>query len=238
MTNASMIDRFTDLAKDYDEHNRRLASIADNLHFLIRLVLNELPARARVLCVGVGTGAEILAVSKAFPEWTFVGVDPSGGMLEVCRRRLGEAGILDRCELVEGYVQDVPQGESFDAALSIFVAHFVPREDRIPFYRGMVDRLVPKGVVVDVAICQDLDAPEFPFLLKNWAAVQSATATTPEGLANLESQLRNVLSVVSPRETEDLLRRCGIAHPVRFFQAFLIGGWYGIKDPSPAPTST
>lgn len=237
-TGASMIDRFTEMAKDYDEHNRRLASIADNLHFLIGLVLKELPARSRVLCAGVGTGAEILALSEVFPEWTFVGVDPSGGMLEVCRHRLAEAGILERCELVEGYVQDAPPGEAFDAALSIFVAHFVPREDRIPFYRGMVERLVPKGVLVDVAICQDLDAPEFPFLLKNWAAVQSTAATTPEGLANLESQLRGILTVVPPRETEDLLRRCGIAHPVRFFQAFLIGGWYGFKEPPPGPGFT
>ena len=40
------------------------------LHLLIRLVLRELPTRARVLCVGVGTGVEIVALSDAFPEGT------------------------------------------------------------------------------------------------------------------------------------------------------------------------
>ncbi|MBK9038033.1 MAG: hypothetical protein IPL83_02540 [Bdellovibrionales bacterium] len=56
-TNPSVIDHFTEAAKVYDEKNRQLAPIADNMHFLIRLVLKSAPAKARVLCVGVGTGA-------------------------------------------------------------------------------------------------------------------------------------------------------------------------------------
>ena len=52
------------------------------MHFLIGLVLKELPTDARILCVGVGTGAEIFSLAEEYPEWTFVGVDPSADMLE------------------------------------------------------------------------------------------------------------------------------------------------------------
>lgn len=87
-------DFFTkELSQIYDERNARLAPIADSAHFLIHLVLKNLPARARVLCVGVGTGAEILSLAKAYPGFTFFGVDPSEPMLEVCRTRLAAAGI-------------------------------------------------------------------------------------------------------------------------------------------------
>src|SRR5512133_1141600 len=103
-TNPTVIDHFTDTAKVYDERNRQLAPIINNLHFLIRLILKNAPVRARVLCVGVGTGAEILSLSEAFAEWTFVGVDPSVGMIDICRERLSNAGVMNRCELINGYV--------------------------------------------------------------------------------------------------------------------------------------
>ncbi len=227
----TVIDHFTEAAKVYDEKNRQLAPIADNMHFLIRLILKNAPVRARALCVGVGTGAEILSLSKAFPEWTFVGVDPSIGMLNVCRERLETAGVLNRCELIQGYVHDVPPGESFDVALSVLVAHFVKREDRLSFYQAMSSRLLPNGVLINTEISYDLNSPEFPLMLKNWEAVQLLMGAAPESLANLSQVLREMLSVISPTETEKLLKQSGIQLPVRFFQAFMISGWYGTKNP-------
>ena len=224
-----VIDHFTTAARVYDERNRPLAPIADNMHFLIRLVLKDLPAQARVLCVGVGTGAEILSLSAAFPQWTFVGVDPAIGMLDVCRERLSQAGVLSRCELIHGYVHDVPPGEHFDAVLSVLVAHFVKREDRLNFYEAMVSRLRANGILINTEISFDLDSQEFPSMLENWAAVQALMGASPESLANLSVTLRDMLSVISPADTESLLRQSGIALPVRFLQAFMIAGWYGVK---------
>jgi tRNA (cmo5U34)-methyltransferase len=229
-TKPPVIDHFTDAARVYDERNRQLAPIIDNMHFLIRLILKNAPVRARVLCVGVGTGAEILSLSKSFPEWTFVGVDPSIGMLDVCRERLSSAGVLNRCELIHGYVHDVPPGENFDAALSILVAHFVKRENRLNFYQAMCSRLCTNGILINSEISFDLNSPEFPLMLKNWETVQSMMGATPESLANLSMQLREMLSVISSAETELLLHQSGILLPVRFFQAFMISGWYGSKN--------
>lgn len=223
-----------DASLAYDERNRQLAPIADCMHFLIRLVLREFPARAHVLCVGVGTGAEILSLSKAFPEWTFVGVDPSTPMLDVCRERLAAAGVSDRCELIHGYVHDVPPGEKFDVTLSILVAHFVQREDRLGFYKAMYDRLRPNGYLINTEISCDVNAEEFPSMLKNWEGVQSMMGATTESLANLPRQLKEMLPIISPKETENLLKQSGIHLPVRFFQAFMICGWYGKKRSSDA----
>lgn len=214
----------------YDEKNRKLAPIADGMHFLIRLALKDLPARARILCVGVGTGAEILSLAQAYPEWTFLGVDPSAEMLEVCARRLDDAGLRARCELIAGYVQDLPTGEEFDAVLSVLVGHFVGREDRLGFYQNMAKRLRRGGLLVNTEISFDLDSDAFPAMLKNWEQVQSLLGANAESLASLPMVLREMLTVLSPAETENMLRQSGIAVPVRFFQAFMITGWYGKKD--------
>jgi len=213
----------------YDEKNRKLAPIADGMHFLIRLVLNGLPVRSRVLCVGVGTGAEILSLSQAFREWTFLGIDPSAEMLEVCTERLKNSGVLDRCELVQGYVQDLPPEANFDAGLSILVGHFVQREERLRFYQNITRRLRPGGYFVNTEISFDLDSAEFPSMLKSWKEVQSLMGATPESLASLPTLLRDPLTVLPPAETESLIQQSGIPTPIRFFQALMICGWYGEK---------
>jgi len=223
------VDFFTkEIAQGYDDRNRKLATISENAHFLIGLILGDLPADARVLCIGVGTGAEILPLAKANPGWTFVGVDPSEAMLAVCRTRLAEAGVLSRCELIHGYLEDAPRGESFDAAISMLVGHFIAPGDRRAFYGGMAHRLKTGGQLVNCEISFDLDSADFAPMLVNWKRVQVLMGATAESLTNLEHTLRTVLSIRPPGEIEDLLRQSGV-EPVRFFQAFLILGWHGRK---------
>jgi tRNA (cmo5U34)-methyltransferase len=225
-----MPDFFTkEAAQGYDERNSKLSKISDALHFLTGLALKDLPPNARVLCAGAGTGAEILSLSKVYPGWEFTALDPSQSMLEVCRRNMENAGLLDRCEFVHGYTAGLPQGQDFDAVLSIFVGHFIKREERLNFYREMTIRLRPGGYLVNAEISFDLGSEEFPSMLKGWEAVQEKMGATAESLTNLPKILHEVLTVLPPGETEELIRRSGIATPVRFFQAFMICAWFGLK---------
>ncbi|RUO35153.1 SAM-dependent methyltransferase [Aliidiomarina soli] len=200
------------------------------MHLLIRLILQRAPADARVLCVGVGTGAEILALSKVFPGWTFVAIDPAKGMLEVCRERLQQAGILERCELIHGYLDEVAQGEGFDVVLNILVAHFVKRDDRRGLYQAMWSRLRENGHLISTEISYDLTSETYPLMLDNWREVQLLMGASVESLAKLPLALRNQLTVISSQDTDALLKQSGIDMPVRFFQAFMINGWYAIKS--------
>ncbi len=226
-----MTDFFTpQIAEVYDERNSKLAPIADNMHFLIRLVLKTLPQKARILCVGVGTGAEILSLAKEYPQWSFVGVDPSDSMLQVCHKRLVEEGIIARCTLMHGYVQDVlPPRADFDAVVSVLVGHFVKRGERAAFYGAMAERLKQGGFFVNTELSFDQNAPAFIPMLDSWKEVQKLMGATGESLKTLPEQLRNMLCVLPPEEVEELMIESGIDLPVRFFQAFMIAGWYGQK---------
>lgn len=224
-------DYFTaEHAQHYDELNSKLAPISDNLHFLIRLILEDLPPYSKILSVGAGTGAEILSLANAFPNWSFVAVEPSLSMLDVCKARMRNAGLSDRCEFVHGFAHDLPAQADFDAAMAVLVAHFVKREERLAFFKTIIDRLQPGGYLVNAEISCDLDSAEFPAMLRNWQAMQTFRGGTPESLSALPQQLKEVLAVLSPGETESVLRESGIDLPVRFFQAFMICAWYGVKN--------
>jgi tRNA (cmo5U34)-methyltransferase len=223
---ASFFDR--DVADAYDRRNNALTPISDNLHFLLRLVLAELPLEARVLCVGVGTGAEILSLATAYPSWFFVGIDPSAEMLSVGRRRLEQAGVMHRCELVHGYVEDAPP-EAFDAVVSLLVAHFIKSERRPAFYTAIYDRLKSGGRFASAEMSCDLDSPEFPAMLEDWKKVQTLMGATPQSLANLDGMMREALGVLPPEETEALWRAAGFVNPIAFFQAFMIRGWHAVR---------
>lgn len=216
------------MADAYDLRNSALAPVTDSLHFLLRLVLAKLPDDARVLCVGVGTGAEILSLASAYPGWSFVGVDPSEEMLAVGRRRLEQAGLLHRCELLQGYAQDAPR-DRFDAAVSLLVAHFIEREHRPAFYSAILDRLKPGGHFASAEISGDLAAPEFPEMLEHWKRIQALMGATPESLVKLGDMLRDGLGVLTPADTEALWKAAGFPKPIAFFQAFMIRGWHAVK---------
>lgn len=217
-------------AQTYDERNQRLAPIADNMHFLIRLILKNLPAKSRVLCIGVGTGAEILSLAQEYPTWNFVGVDPSSEMLEICRNNLEKAGILNRCQLINGYVQDVISEKEFDAILSVLVGHFIKKEDRPTFYQAVYQRLRKGGYFINTEISFDLNSKEFSSMLKNWERVQDLMGANPTSLKTLPTTLKNILTVLPPAEVEKLMDTNGLNLPIRFFQAFMINGWYVLKN--------
>ncbi|WP_279046222.1 hypothetical protein [Cedecea davisae] len=60
-----------EFSRQYDVSNQRLKEVSDNLHLLISLLLRDFPADSRVLCVGVGTGTEIVRLAKEHPTWRF-----------------------------------------------------------------------------------------------------------------------------------------------------------------------
>lgn len=226
-----MVDIFTkELADCYDERNQKLSPINDCLHFLMSLVLEKMPAQSKVLCVGAGTGAEIISMARVFPDWCFVAVEPSLSMLTVGMERLKQANLSDRCEFIHGYIQDLPEKYiDFDVALSIFVGHFIKREDRLAFFKGMIDRLRNGGYFVNAEISYDLYSKQYPHMLDNWKIIQRLMGGTAESLDKLPKTLKEVLSVLPEVEVEELIRKAGINLPIKFYQAFMISAWYGVK---------
>ena len=214
-------------ASSYDSQYAKLASLTDTLHLLMRVVLSDLPARANLLCVGVGTGSEMLFLAREFPEWQFSAVEPAAPMLDICRQRAADAGIEARCTFHEGYLETLPPSPPFDAATSILVSHFiVDLEEQHAFHRQIAERLCPSGPFVTAALVADPSAPSSPSLLDVWMQMQKYAGISPEQINAMRGSYGRAFAVQSPKEVEAIIASSGFSAPVLFFQALLIHAWY------------
>lgn len=221
-------------AYSYDERNAKLKSINDNLYLLTRLVLAGLPDHATILCVGVGTGREIISLAGIYPNWRFVGVDPSESMLEVCQKNLEKEGVASRCRLIHGYLSDIVRNDGFDAVLCFLVAHFIQNAAaRQDLYADMHHMLKNGGYLVNAEISGDVSSPEFNDIIEKWKAMHALAGTTDENLARMVQAMEENLAVLPAHKVDNLLRQAGFPLPVIFFQSLLIQAWYAQKTVLP-----
>jgi S-adenosylmethionine-diacylgycerolhomoserine-N-methlytransferase len=73
----------------------------------------ELPHGATVLELGCGTGRNLIAAAKRYPDARFFGVDISEHMLETARHNIDRAGLSGRIELRQGDASDPAAADGF-----------------------------------------------------------------------------------------------------------------------------
>lgn len=218
---------FDQQAAGYDTQWAKMAPMRDALHYLLESVFAELPEDAHILCVGVGTGAEMAHLAGKFPRWRFTAVEPSGAMLDVCRRRAEAEGFASRCDFHEGYLDSLPAGQLHDAATCFLVSQFILEpEARSAFFREIADRLKPGGILASSDLASDTGSPEYAALLRTWLQLMASGGVTPEGLERMRHAYARDVAVLPPEHVASIIRSGGFDTPVRFFQAGLIHAWY------------
>ncbi|MDO9181003.1 MAG: class I SAM-dependent methyltransferase [Bacteriovorax sp.] len=230
MHSHSKLDSFgKDRAKSYDQSNNHIVPIYENLHYLIKILLSEVAPNSKILCIGVGTGSEIIELAEAFPKFTFVAVDPSESMLEVCREKLKKLNLLDRCELIHGYVEDVQELEGFDGALCLLVLHHTTLEDRTKIITGIFKCLKTTGYFICAEISFDLTSSAFGDIIEKWQSMIRRSGSQEGKIQNLPRMMKEHLFIQAPSEVELILVSSGFLNPIQFFQALLIRAWYARK---------
>lgn len=76
------------------------------------------PGGGTVLEIGCGTGRNLIAAARAWPEARYFGIDISEAMLETARAKVAAAGLADRITLAQG------DATAFDADKLFGVARF------------------------------------------------------------------------------------------------------------------
>jgi len=227
-TSSSLTAFGAEQAAAYDARFAKLEPMRDALHLLTGGILARLPSHARILCVGAGTGAELLALAAKFPGWRFTAVEPSGPMLDLCRKKASDAGVAERCEFHEGFLESLPVGEPYHAATSFLVSQFVlDVEQRRDFFRQIAERLVPGGYLVSCDLSADLTTAEYRELFDVWANLFEYAGFMPEQIEGIRGAYGRDVAVLPPEQVASLIASAGFETPVAFYQSVLIRGWFG-----------
>ncbi len=214
-------------ASNYDKQFALIAPMRDGLDLSICMVLSELPDDARILCVGVGTGRELIYLAQHFPQWQFTAVEPAAPMLDICRQKAEEYGIASRCTFHESYLDSLPASDAFDAATCIWVSHFMTQlEERRNFFRQISDRLRPNGYLVSSYLASDMSTPAGKSLLEVFRRMFQYAQVPAGEIEKMISAYGHEIALLPSQEVESIIASSGFDTPVLFFQTFLIHAWY------------
>ena len=205
----------------YAENPPRVVPGFADMQRMARLLLAErAPDDAQVLVLGAGGGLELKVFAESHPGWSFVGVDPSGAMLDLARRTLGD--LEDRAHLHEGLIDSAPKGP-FDAAACILTLHFIERKERSRTLQEIRRRLKPGApfVVAHFSIPQD----ERDLWLSRYAAFATASGIERSQAENAKTGIQERLPILSPAEDEELLLEAGFTGVSLFYAGFAFRGW-------------
>jgi len=220
---AELFDR---QAAGYDSQWSRMAPVREGLYFLAEAALTALPDDARVLGVGVGTGAELAFFAARFPKWQFTAVEPSGEMLELCRRRAEINGFASRCTFHHGFLETLATDRHYDAATCLLVSQFLTDpEARTALFREIAARLTPGGVLLNADLASDVGSSDYDALLPMWLNRMSSAGVSAEAVARARAAYAKDVAVLPPERIKSIIQAAGFSRPVQFYQAGLLYAW-------------
>lgn len=230
---------FDQLAPSYDRQWADMAPVREALLLLIGALFIDLPADARVLCVGAGTGWEILQLARRFPGYHFTAVEPSAAMLEACRRRAEENGIASRCVFHRGYVESLPPSQPFDAATSLLVSQFVLEPQlRSDYFGAIAARLRSRGYLVNADLASGAGSAAYQSLLELWFKLMRAIDLPAEMVDRIRDTYERDIAIFPPDRVSAIIASGGFEMPVQFFQGGLIHAWYSTRASQAASSNT
>jgi tRNA (cmo5U34)-methyltransferase len=200
---------------------RRVPGHADLQRMAMLLLAEHAPAAADILVVGAGGGLELKAFAAAQPDWRFVGIDPSAGMLDLARRVLGPLGA--RVDLRQGFVDRAPPGP-FDGATCLLTLHFLQREERLHTLREIRRRLKPGAPLVVAHHSVPNDDEATAWLTRSAVFARGPGADFAEARISA-AKMAEYLPLLSAEEETAVQREAGFSDVALFYAGFSFRGW-------------
>ncbi len=168
-----------------------------------RLIRELAPAPGAAICeVGCGTGRNLVALARRYPEAAIFGIDASNEMLKTARANIARAGLAGRIRIECCLAEDLDPARSFGLAEDFDIVLFSYTLSMIPDWGRAVEHAVsvlkPGGQLAIVDFSEQRDLPAwFRALLRRWLALFEVIprASLPDRLGGIAERDRGVLTV-------------------------------------------
>ena len=219
-----------DRANQYDLDIRKAIPGYESLHGMAHSLLQtSLNKSARLLVVGSGTGMELVNYAQLNPEWSLTGVDPSTEMMAIAKEELLSVDLQEQVNLHTGYVDSLPETEAMDAATLILVMHFLPDDGaKLELLKNIARRLKPGAKLIIADLYGDKSAAYFEQFTKAWKSLYFSKLDgeiREKAEANFQNSISNSIYFVTEARIIQLLQMAGFNDVIKFYNAFLFGGW-------------
>ena len=221
-------------SEEWAENYERLAKAGipgrEGLLRVCQAAFLSLPADAKILIVGCGTGVELVRLAKALHNASFVAVDPAQPMLDFCAQRLKSEGIMQRVRLHSGLLESLPATTPFDAATAILVSqHIVEDEAAKVFFQNITKRLKPQGYLysadLHIGIGQNREQ-----MIDLWQKQALMAVIEAPIIENLLTQFDVEFRVRDETTLKTLFHTAGLISTIKPFSSHLYGAWLSRKD--------
>ncbi|HXP76966.1 MAG TPA: class I SAM-dependent methyltransferase [Stellaceae bacterium] len=157
---------------------------------------------ARICEIGCGTGRNLVALARRYPDAEIFGIDASNEMLKTANATIARAGLAGRIRIERCLADELDPRATFGLSESFDAIAFSYTLSMIPDWGGAVDRAVsalkPAGLLAVVDFSEQRGLPEwFRNLLRRWLTLFEVTprAALPAYLQALAERERGGLTV-------------------------------------------
>lgn len=189
-------------------------------HSSAALLKTMLPGDGRVLVVGAGTGAEVLALQANDLHWPCTAVEPMPEMLALGRAKCAAAGVRS-VTWHRGFVHELPPGAPHDAALCQLVLHFIASAQNKQRLLADIASRLKSGAPLLLCDLLATDAQERSTLIE--CAVSLGMPGQRREI--MRQRRQNDFFPLNESQLAQLAVDSGFQAPRLFFRTLCFGGW-------------
>ena len=209
---------------NYDNKIKDLIPVYENLLNKIEtfLISNYSPEdEVKILCIGCGTGTEVVRIAKISSKWMVYGCDPSIDMLNIANEKI-KSNNLNNVKLKQGTVE-VFSNDEFDVINLSLVLHFFNLKDKYKLLAktSQVLKLGGNLIISDIYL-----ATNFEQKLNNLRLdISRQNILDTISLNNYISHIRDDIKYISDKEISEVLNSLNFVEINKTIDKYVFGQW-------------
>lgn len=214
----------SDYGREYDRFIRQIIPGYDSFfEICLAMFSGVIGENGKVLVAGCGTGAELDCFARNKPGWKMTGVDLSGQMVDIARKKLEasarEIGFEPEIEWIVGDVASLNHQGEFDAIACNLVLHFIPGlAGKLEFLKALRSLLRPGGILILMDACWE-KKQAFHTWMRAWWVFASARGLSARKWASFREDFERGLHPLPKAEQEKMVGLAGFEEVFPFWSS-------------------